>query len=179
MKNRKRKRGRRPRSPGCSASRPSQPNRAHLAPARPYAAHEPAQRVAHACAPICLARSHCPLDPACQPHPPSTVSSSSPTPQPPMRPAPDSYGRGGPGGHARGMTLSPLRHAHATPHHRLMRCTRLHRTMPAAMGGMVLGYKASPHAAHARCLSLSLSLRRRLVARQPHRTESRGPRRRS
>ena len=70
------------------------------------AAHELAQHVAHARAPVCLARSHCPLDPACQP-PPSTVSSSSPTPQPPTRPAPDSCGRGRPGGHARGMTLSP------------------------------------------------------------------------
>jgi hypothetical protein len=62
------------------------------------------------------------------------------------------------------MTLSALRRAHTTPHQCLMRCTRLHRTMPAAMGGMVLGYKASPHAAHARRLSLSLSLCRRLVA---------------
>ena len=73
----------------------------------------------------------------------------------------------------------PLRHAHVTPHHRLMRCIRLHRTMPSALGGMALGYKASPHAAHARRPSFSLSLRRRLVAQQPHHTEGRGPRRRS
>jgi len=73
----------------------------------------------------------------------------------------------------------PLRRAHATPHHRLMRCIRLHRTMPSALGGMALGYKASPHAAHARRPSFSLSLRRRLVAQQPHHIESRGPRRRS
>ena len=34
---------------------------------RTYAAHELAQRIARA--PVCLARSHCPLDPACQPPP--------------------------------------------------------------------------------------------------------------
>ena len=73
----------------------------------------------------------------------------------------------------------PLRRAHATPHHHLMRCIRLHRTMPSALGGMALGYKASPHAAHARCPSFSLSLRRCLVAQQPHHIEIRGPRRRS
>ena len=73
----------------------------------------------------------------------------------------------------------PLRHAHATPHHRLMRCIRLHHMMPSVLGGMALGYKASPHTAHARCLSFSLSLRRRLVAQQPHHTESRGLGRRS
>ena len=71
-------------------------------------------------------------------------------------------------GRARGSCLghdpTPLRRAHATPHHYLMRCTLLHRTMPSTMGGVALGYKASPHAAHARRLSLSLSLRRRLVA---------------
>ena len=71
-------------------------------------------------------------------------------------------------GRARGSCLGhdpiPLRRAHATSHHRLMRCTRLHRTMPSALGGMALGYKASPHATHARRPSFSLSLHRHLVA---------------
>jgi hypothetical protein len=55
---------------------------------------------------------------------PSTVSSPSPTPRPPARPTPDSGGRGGPGGHARDMALSPWRRTHATLAPRLRHRTR-------------------------------------------------------
>ena len=63
---------------------------------------------------------------------------SMPTPQPPTRLEADSADRSGPGGHARGMA-SPLRRAHATSRHRRMHPTPFHRTMPIAIGGMVLG----------------------------------------
>ena len=94
---------------GCRPRKPPRPARPAPAnqPNRPTNPFPSSQCIAHARAPVYLARSHWPLDPACQPHPPSIVSSSSPTPQPPTRPTPDSCGRGGLGGHAWGMTLSP------------------------------------------------------------------------
>ena len=106
----------------------SQPNRPANPSCRPSmcAAHELAQRVAHAHALVCLTRSHCLLDLACQP-PMATVSSSSPTPQPPMRPAPDSGGRAGQGSCPRHGPVSPLaprpcdlRANHPTPQCRSM-----------------------------------------------------------
>ena len=99
---------------------------------------------------------------------------STPTPQLPVRPEADSAGRSRPGGHARGMALFPLRRARATSRHRRMHPTPFHRTMPVAIGGMVLGYKATlgalapPSATAAAWWPSSL-----------HHTERRGPRRSS
>jgi len=84
-----------------------------------------------------------PLDPTRQPF---LFIFSTPTPQLPARPEADSAGRSGPGGHARGMALFPLRRAHATSRHRRMHPMPFHRTMPIAIGGMELGYKATPRA---------------------------------
>ena len=95
-------------------------------------------------------------------------------PQLPTRPEADSAGRSGPGGHAQGMALFPLHRAHATSRHRRMHPTPFHRMMPVAIGGMVLGYKATPGA-----LASPLATAAAWWPSGPHHTERRGPRRSS
>ena len=91
-------------SRSTQASQPSQPHHGRL-PARAVAAGRPnsrataqlaAHRVAHPRA-LLLRPQPLPAGPRVSAAHPSTVSSSSPTPQPPTRPAPDSGGRAGQG----------------------------------------------------------------------------------
>ena len=56
---------------------------------------------------VCFAYCRCQPGPVRQPHR-HRVIFSTPTPNPSLRPSTDSAGRSGPGGHARGMTLSSL-----------------------------------------------------------------------
>jgi len=91
--------------PSASPARPAAfaSCRCHLTPCVSRTSPTPTRLPASAC-------SRCPLDPACQPY----CSSSPRRAQPPRDQTPTALAGGGPGGHAQGMPLSPLRHAHAT-----------------------------------------------------------------
>ena len=123
-KKERRKRASQPARParlhGPASNRPAPPARS----SRP--AHElaPAQQARTPLTPTCLptfACCHCRraprvsrTRPQCRLPPPTAHADS------PLRPSPDSTGRGGPGGHTRGMALSPWRHTHATTRGRWM-----------------------------------------------------------
>ena len=120
----------------CSPARPTAPPAAAATWPHASAARRPRPRVS----PFHL--QPLPPGPTRQPHS-STVLSSSPTPQPPTRPAPYSGGRAGQGvtpGAWPCLSLAPrLRHrTRAIGCHR----TRLHRSIAVRHGGMELGYKA-------------------------------------
>ena len=115
-KNRKRKSLSQPKQP----TGPDSPSWLHWPThSRSRPAHELVQAQQPARTPLTPTRlpafacSRCHTGPACQPscsssprHAPTAHVDSFP------RPSPDSAGRGGPGGHARGMALSPWRRAH-------------------------------------------------------------------
>ena len=127
-------------SSSAQASQPSRPANPFLFSQRAHAAHEPAQHAAHAHAPVRFACCRCLSGPTCQL---SYSSSSRPRLNRPCDRGPTAMVGAGQGVMPRAWPCSPLRRTHSTSRHCWIHRMPSHRTMPIAIGGMELGYKAT------------------------------------